>query len=435
MSDIQIVVGHKSFFAHKLVLCCSSDVLKVMLTQPQWLDSQRDRIVLMEEPACIHVFDIFMQYFYSGCIHLDHCNVLPVLMLADKYNVTDLREICLTYMENHLVSVVKYNRAVSWYQYAKLCGHNELANTCQNFIKWNFQKVSSTEDFLLLEYEFLLQFLQDSDLVVPDEYVLYEALQRWLSFNYVQYNSSHMNQSLEQEAILHLVSCIRFPMMHQDMLQLLDNDPFATQFQDFFIEKVGLAVLYHTSKRIDRQLFPGATNGCYDHVTPRNYTNDMWSSTLLIDNYSALPPHDVRPLIFSSPVSGSEADENKCWEWNIDFYPKGVQFQKCMMIGLWRNLEVCGVTYPTVRLVMEAKTPERRHVDISILVAGVQDGVEYIKNVVHRRCCFDKTNRLFNMDNILPFDDLNSTNANVRSSCLTGSNGDELKIQIVVKPL
>ena len=405
-----------------------------MLTQPQWMDSQRDRIVLMEEPACIKVFSVFMQYLYSGCVHLDHVTVLPMLMLADKYNVCDLRDICVTFMESHVVSVVQHNHAVSWYQYAILCGHESVAKTCYNFIKWNFHKVSSTDDFLLFEYEYLLQLLQDSDLVVPDEYVVYEALQRWLKYNNLLLYPCDGKQSLRREAVLHLLSCIRFPMMQQHMLQLLDKDPFAARFSDFFIEKVGAAISYHSYKPHDRQFFASASNGHFDQVSPRNYTNDTWSTTLVIDNYSTLPAHDVRPLIFSSPVSGSEADENRCWEWNVDLYPKGVEFQKCMMIGLWRNLEVSGITYPTVRLVMEAKTPERRHVEVSVLVSGVQDSVEYTKNVIHRRCYFDELNHMYNLDDIVPLSDLNSTNG-TRPSCLTGSNGDEFKIQIVVKPL
>ena len=434
LSDIQIVAGFKTYYAHKLVLSCSSDVFRVMLTQPQWADSQRDRIVLTEEPVCLKEFDIFMQYLYCGCIRLTHYNVLPVLMLADKYNVCDLREICVIFMETHIVCVLQHNHAVSWFQYANVCGHRQLAKTCYNFIKWNFHKVCSTEDFCSLEYDYLIKLLRDSDIVVPNEFIVYEAVLKWLkhhcdrSYNdeFMCTHNGEVIDNLSHENVLSLISCVRFPMMQQNMLQLLDGDPLASQFRDFFIEQVGAAVLYHSYRKEDRN-----NRNIQMQTSPRNYTNETWSSSLVINNYSTLKEHDVSTLIFSSPISGSQADENKSWEWNVDLYPKGVQFQKCIMIGLWRNLEISGVTYPTVRLVMESKTSEKRHVDVVILVNGAQDGVEYVKNVVHRSCCFDKNSRMCNLDDLVPFDELNS----VHSSSLTGNNRDEFKITIVVKPL
>lgn len=91
LSDIQVVVGHRIYYAHKLILCCASDVFRVMLMNPLWSESNRDKIVLKEEPECVHVFDQFLKYLYTGQIQLTHGSVLAILMLADKYNVDDLQ--------------------------------------------------------------------------------------------------------------------------------------------------------------------------------------------------------------------------------------------------------------------------------------------------------------------------------------------------------
>jgi len=62
LSDIELVVccadgdvTRRSFPAHKLILCCSSDVLKVMLMNPCWPDSSRPSIELHEEQSCVPV--------------------------------------------------------------------------------------------------------------------------------------------------------------------------------------------------------------------------------------------------------------------------------------------------------------------------------------------------------------------------------------------
>jgi len=63
LSDIELVVCCSDgadvprllFPAHKLILCCSSDVLKVMLMNPAWPDSSRPSIELHEEQSCVPV--------------------------------------------------------------------------------------------------------------------------------------------------------------------------------------------------------------------------------------------------------------------------------------------------------------------------------------------------------------------------------------------
>jgi len=62
LSDIELIVrgsdgegSRRSFPAHKLILSCSSDVLRVMLMNPSWPDSSRHTIELHEEQCCVPV--------------------------------------------------------------------------------------------------------------------------------------------------------------------------------------------------------------------------------------------------------------------------------------------------------------------------------------------------------------------------------------------
>ena len=50
---------------------------------------------------CLQVFGEFLQYMYTGNIHLNNSSVLPVLTLADKYNIHDLGKVCRQYMACH----------------------------------------------------------------------------------------------------------------------------------------------------------------------------------------------------------------------------------------------------------------------------------------------------------------------------------------------
>lgn len=59
-----------------------------MLMRPEWTEWHESRIILQEQPQCVTVFPIFLEYFYTGRITLTHENVMPILALSDKYNVT-----------------------------------------------------------------------------------------------------------------------------------------------------------------------------------------------------------------------------------------------------------------------------------------------------------------------------------------------------------
>lgn len=49
------------------------------------------KVCLNEDPSLSPVFELFLEYLYSGRIALRHSMVLNVLMLADKYDVKDLQ--------------------------------------------------------------------------------------------------------------------------------------------------------------------------------------------------------------------------------------------------------------------------------------------------------------------------------------------------------
>lgn len=87
MSDIILVVGEQRYPAHRVILCASSEVFQVMLMNPEWNECRKRVIELFEEPCCMEVFPQFLKYLYVGQIKISLQTVMPMLALADKYNV------------------------------------------------------------------------------------------------------------------------------------------------------------------------------------------------------------------------------------------------------------------------------------------------------------------------------------------------------------
>ena len=100
-SDITLHVGDTVFCAHKLILCCASDVFANMLG-PNWMERDMHKLTLEEDEDCAKVFHNFLSYLYTGRIVIQDSHVLPLFLLADKYNVKSLYTECVKIVEKEL---------------------------------------------------------------------------------------------------------------------------------------------------------------------------------------------------------------------------------------------------------------------------------------------------------------------------------------------
>nr|XP_021183713.2 BTB/POZ domain-containing protein 17 [Helicoverpa armigera] len=489
MSDLILEVGGVGYPAHRLILCASSEVFQVMLMNREWSEWRESRIVLQETPTAASVFPHFLKYFYTGQIRISHHTVLPVLSLADKYNVKDLVTLCLGYMSQHIAQAAKRGQLISWMQYTMACGHNDVAKECQNFVKWNLEWVWSDSDLSELEGETLVQLLQQSDLVLHNEMSVYRFVVRWLNQQRERLSASDFTEvefKTHWESLVAAVfSHVRFPMMCPNQLAKLLLCPLTQEHKDFFMERMAIAMSYQ-SGQYERVSEVQQTEAGRMLFTPRLYTEDTWGSVLAVDNFHSLPCYHTRTFIFSTrPSIADVAPQDKLTEWTVDLYPKGVWFRKSLLIVWAGTYDVPEVVLRTVRISItcqncpeytvnqygetEQLEPDVR-VKIGILVWGVQKGVEHVSSVVERVHRFSPQNRVLNIDGALDFDELNTplyspapkrdlspappthkysacnTGSKRCSKCsdtcdfpepkhLLGPNKDQLRIQVVIVPL
>lgn len=482
MSDLTLEVGGRGYPAHRLILCASSEVFQVMLMNREWSEWRESRIVLQETPTAASVFPHFIKYFYTGHIKISYHSVLPLLSLADKYNVKDLVSLCLGYMSEHIAQAAKRGQLIAWMQYTMACGHNDVAKACQNFVKWNLEWVWSDSDLSELEGETLVQLLQQSDLVLHNEMSLYHFVVRWLNQQRERLNSSEFTKAEQkthwETLVAAVFSHVRFPMMCPNQLANLLLCPLTQEHKDFFMERMAIAMSYQ-SGQYERVSEVQQTEAGRMLFTPRLYTEDTWGSVLAVDNFHSLPCYHTWTFIFSTRPSVSDvAPQDKLTEWTVDLYPKGVWFRKSLLIVWAGTYDVPEVVLRTVRISItcrncptgtvneygEAEQPEPDvRVKIGILVWGVQKGVEHISSVIERVHRFSAQNRVLNIDGALDFDELNTplyrpapaspatpapppphhklcskcsdTSENPEPLHLLGPNRDQLRIQVVIMPL
>ncbi|CAG0892696.1 unnamed protein product [Darwinula stevensoni] len=431
LSDITLIVESKHYSAHRLILCASSDVFQVMLMDPRWTESHQSSIILEEDPACAAVFPEFLYYLYSGQVVLQQNSALPLLALADKYNVRDLREVCLTYMTNHIVAAASHGQLVSWIQYASWSAHPSFSEVCRNFIKWNFLLISEADDFGSMDKDMLESFLKDDELIIRNELTLYHCVVRWLHLQ--RGGREESLKDLDVGLIKKVMMCIRFPMISPRQLAEMLLYPLVSQFKEFFVERLAVGMAFHSGQH-DRVEEVKATEENGDTLfRPRLYTEERWSTGIQIDGLGSLPYYYTRTLVFSSQGSLCDCDEESQiqHEWTVDVHPKGVLFQRFHLIVWQGTLEVPEHIIRTIRLSITGKNIHRAKVKVGLLLTGSLGGREHVCKVLTRRFTFSDEERVLHFNDILPFGELSS----LSSPFLVGSHQDSFALRIVITPI
>lgn len=442
MCDVNLIVGKKEHPAHRLIVCACSDVFHAMLMNPEWSECHESRIILQELPQCERVFHNFLEYFYTGKIIINQTNVMAILSLADKYIVKSLTRLCLEYMATHIPQAAAHNVLFSWLQYTTSCGHEYVSYCCFNYIKWNLCAVANAPEFSEFDVELLVSLLQQNDIVVYNEMVLYNFMVRWLDLQKINLQQSGLSKEDVERHMDNLVevvmSHIRFPMMTPRELAELLLSPLIKKYKEFFVDRMAMGMAFHSGQK-DRVEEICTTDEGKLLFTPRLYVSDCFSAILSVDNFKSLPCYHTCTFVFSSHVSATECDSDRINEWVVDLYPKGVWFKKCFLIVWQGPIEVPEEIVSAVRLSLTCREIPCSDIKVrvGILLYAKQGGIEYIVKVIEKLHYFNAQNRVLNVDNIIPFEELNppAVAGDSDTKYLIGTKNDQLRINIVITPL
>ncbi|XP_060565080.1 BTB/POZ domain-containing protein 17-like [Ruditapes philippinarum] len=303
LSDVSIKVGEEHYFGHKFVLAKSSDVFRTMLYGDGWTQSQNNELILTESEECQAVFDIFLRFMYTAEVTVSVETAVGVLCLADKYNVTSLKALCVGYMVQNTQSPRVHN-ALHWYNWAKALHLEALVESCTKTIAWNIEAILGCSEWLNMDLQFIRDILNNSGLVVANEYLLYSGLVSWLQFE------AHEHKIKENaEALLPL---IRFPQMLVSQLYDIELSSFFKRSEVNFIlkELVNKAYRYRSLCPSQDKLDVTFDGQFYK---PRNYMDLAVDSVLMQNTLRFGIQVDVRTN------AGPVVSENRNGEWKITY--------------------------------------------------------------------------------------------------------------------
>ena len=353
-----------------------------------------------------------------GLVTLEASNVLPLLTLADKYNVSGLSRSCVRYMSSSCFPSTA-GHVFSWLQYAIMCGYTGVEQHCWNFLLNNFQEICYEPSFLNISLDLLLMLLQDDNLVVQSEWHLYCLVKRWFQGNIANYPGE------KEDLFLSVMEYIRFPMFRLSDLTKLDEKT-NKEYSSFLLQNIFKALKFHTATNfsLPRELLPFLSESV--QYTPRVYASDIWSTGVTVENVSQLPVGEVRGAFFTTPYCCSETSTHQHQDWHLNFYPRGVVYSQCEIISCPKNLRNPGGTFPTVRLALSTNCSERRKFKITVLVKSSEgNSYNYMAKTVD--AIFDANCTLFNMNGVIPYDEVTKEKSVYKI-------GDEISLTVVIRP-
>ena len=112
--------------------------------------------------------------------------------------------------------------ALAWYPWAKALHLESLARQCTRTIAWNFDAIVAMPDWLGMDADFVADMTGSSELVVSNEWSVWEALSAWLLLE------SRRTEALEDNA-KRLLRLVRFPQMHVSQLKRLEGCELAAE--------------------------------------------------------------------------------------------------------------------------------------------------------------------------------------------------------------
>lgn len=243
---------------------------------PLWAECKESEIRLVEDPKATAIFPLFLKYLYTGKIKVCVETAMPLLSLADKYNIKDLTILCKDYMLKSIAASASKGFLISWLQYtlSSVEEHKQLAQELKNFLRLNLEIVGYSKDFIELDPNNLCTLLQQNDLVITNEAKLFEIVEGYLILKREQIE--HEESLTDEEKQSHMkflieeICCyIRFPMMTVQEIASIPLKSIVQFSKEFFCDRMALGMSYHANQ-------PISSDSDYLQYTPRLYTSDIF---------------------------------------------------------------------------------------------------------------------------------------------------------------
>ncbi|CAH1119729.1 unnamed protein product [Phaedon cochleariae] len=192
------------FKIHRAILAAVSPYFRALFTN----SINRDPTEATEAKMNISgdIFQVFLDYAYTGNCIINKTNVKELLKCADQYQILDVVQLCCNFLMEELAP----SNCLDILKFAGQYFCKDLIERGKLYIKHNFSRIlKESYEIYNLSAQHLEDILRDDELNVKTEETVFEAIKMWINYSPVR----------RRTHLFTLIKCVRLGTLTYDSVQ------------------------------------------------------------------------------------------------------------------------------------------------------------------------------------------------------------------------
>lgn len=199
--DVGLRVGGRVFRVHRLVLAASSPYFSALFSG-RMSEADKDEVQILGVEA--EVFEILVEFIYTGMINVSVENVQELIVAADMLQLAEVVSICGEFLREHL----EPSNCVGIYQFLEQIACVGMLGFTEDYIHVHFLEVCVLEEFWSLSKDQLVKLLRSEELRIEDEYQVFTAAMDWVL----------QDVTKRKKYVVEVLDPVRFPLLSPQRL-------------------------------------------------------------------------------------------------------------------------------------------------------------------------------------------------------------------------
>ena len=201
LCDVVLRCNEVEIPTHRAILAACSPYFLAMFTH-ELKESSQSVVDLKDMDQ--NILSRLVDFAYTGKIDISVDDVQDVLSAASLLQVTEVIELCCTFLKNQLDP----HNCLGIRTFAEAHGCQELSQVIDNFVQLHFSEVAKGPEFLQHSCENLIHLISDDQLRVSREEEVFEAVIQWVAHD----------KEARKPMLSKLLQHVRLPMLPKEYI-------------------------------------------------------------------------------------------------------------------------------------------------------------------------------------------------------------------------
>ncbi|XP_077377309.1 actin-binding protein IPP isoform X2 [Festucalex cinctus] len=199
--DVRLRVGGRVFKVHRLVLAASSPYFSALFSGGM---SEADKEEVEILGVDTDVFEVLLEFVYTGTINVTVENVQELMLAADMLQLNEVVSICGEFLKGHMDP----SNCVGIFQFLEQIACMELLEFAENYIHVHFLEACVGDEFRDLSKDQIVKLLRSEELRIEDEYQVFTAAMEWVL----------QDVAKRKKYVVEVLEPVRFPLLSPQRL-------------------------------------------------------------------------------------------------------------------------------------------------------------------------------------------------------------------------